>query len=148
MMRNRLTLTYARGDAAAAAAACCSSASAATWTPASGIIATSLLMALMFPVYYNLLSMFVTRRDELVLKRLRTGEVRDARAGAVDGASRRRDHARGRRVLTVAVAMATGLPFPLNPLLLLVVVLMAVRRRSPPSHCGPRPGPGRRRRRR
>ena len=34
-------------------------------------------MALLFPGYYNLLSMFVTRRDELVLKRLRTGEVRD-----------------------------------------------------------------------
>ena len=37
-----------------------------------------LLMALLFPVYYNLLSMFVTRRDELVLKRLRSGEAGDA----------------------------------------------------------------------
>ena len=37
-----------------------------------------LLMALLFPVYYNLLSMFVTRRDELVLKRLRSGETTDA----------------------------------------------------------------------
>lgn len=36
-----------------------------------------LLMAWLFPVYYNLLSMVVTRRDELVLKRMRTGEARD-----------------------------------------------------------------------
>ena len=32
----------------------------------------------LFPVYYNVLSQFVSRRDELVLKRMRTGEARDA----------------------------------------------------------------------
>ena len=37
-----------------------------------------LLLALLFPGYYNLLSLFVTRRDELVLKRLRSGEATDA----------------------------------------------------------------------
>ena len=36
------------------------------------------MMAALFPVYANLLSQFVTRRDELVLKRLRTGESTDA----------------------------------------------------------------------
>lgn len=41
------------------------------------ILSACLLTALLFPVYYNLLSMVVTRRDELVLKRMRTGEVRD-----------------------------------------------------------------------
>lgn len=41
------------------------------------VVGTVLSMALLFPVYYNLLSVVVTRRDELVLKRLRTGEVRD-----------------------------------------------------------------------
>ena len=47
--------------------------------PGAGLatVATVLSMALLFPVYYNLLSVVVTRRDELVLKRLRTGEVRD-----------------------------------------------------------------------
>ena len=41
-------------------------------------IVTALMMAAIFPVYYNLLSQLVTRRDELVLKRLRTGESTDA----------------------------------------------------------------------
>ena len=35
------------------------------------------LFILVFVVYYNLLSVFTTRRDELVLKRLRTGESSD-----------------------------------------------------------------------
>ena len=36
------------------------------------------LVIALFPVYYNVLSQFVSRRDELVLKRMRTGETRDA----------------------------------------------------------------------
>lgn len=36
------------------------------------------LFLLVFVVYYNLLSVYATRRDELVLKRLRTGESTDA----------------------------------------------------------------------
>ena len=36
------------------------------------------LVIALFPVYYNVLSQFVNRRDELVLKRMRTGETRDA----------------------------------------------------------------------
>jgi ABC-2 type transport system permease protein len=37
-----------------------------------------LLLAGLFPVYYNVLGQFVSRREELVLKRMRTGEVRDS----------------------------------------------------------------------
>ena len=37
-----------------------------------------LLMALMFVQFYSVLSVMATRRDEKVLKRLRTGEVRDS----------------------------------------------------------------------
>jgi ABC-2 type transport system permease protein len=37
-----------------------------------------LLFALMFVQFYTVLSMVTTRRDEGVLKRLRTGEARDA----------------------------------------------------------------------
>jgi ABC-2 type transport system permease protein len=121
VMRNRLTLTYAvvmpllplgllflgeRGDVDAA----------------SGVISTGLLMGLMFPVYYNLLSMFVSRRDELVLKRLRTGEVRGAElvlSMALPGAVIMLVVS----VLTVGVAAANGLPLPVNPVLLLIVVL-------------------------
>lgn len=36
------------------------------------------LFLMVFLVYYNLLSVYATRRDELVLKRLRTGESSDA----------------------------------------------------------------------
>lgn len=47
--------------------------------PGVGVVAvsTTVLMAVLFPVFYNVLSQFVTRRDELVLKRMRTGETRD-----------------------------------------------------------------------
>jgi ABC-2 type transport system permease protein len=44
---------------------------------ASSIVTLFLVVGL-FPVYYNVLSQFVSRRDELVLKRMRTGEARDA----------------------------------------------------------------------
>lgn len=40
-------------------------------------ISSVLMVAWLLPVYYNILSIIVTRRDELVLKRLRTGEARD-----------------------------------------------------------------------
>ena len=123
VMRNRLTLSYAvvipllplgmlflgeRGDVDAG----------------SSIIATGILMALMFPVYYNLLSMFVSRRDELVLKRLRTGEIRDTElvlSMALPGVAIMLIVA----VLTVGVAMVNRFPFPVNPLLLLIAVLLA-----------------------
>ncbi len=90
----------------------------------STFVTTGLLMALMFPVYYNLLSMFVSRRDELVLKRLRTGEVRDAElvlSMALPGAAVMLVVS----VLAIGVAMANGLPFPVNPLLFLVAVLLS-----------------------
>ena len=46
---------------------------------ASVALAISLVLtvAWLLPVYYNILSIIVSRRDELVLKRLRTGEARD-----------------------------------------------------------------------
>lgn len=40
-------------------------------------LSISVAMLLLFVVYYNLLSAYVTRRDELVLKRWRTGECSD-----------------------------------------------------------------------
>jgi ABC-2 type transport system permease protein len=43
---------------------------------ASSIVTLFLVVGL-FPVYYNVLAQFVSRRDELVLKRMRTGEARD-----------------------------------------------------------------------
>src|SRR5262245_59718207 len=44
----------------------------------AGAITTVFLVIGLFPVYFNVLSQFVSRRDELVLKRMRTGEARDS----------------------------------------------------------------------
>lgn len=95
-------------------------------TAAAGIVPVTLglLMALLFPVYYNLLSLFVTRRDELVLKRLRSGEVTDAEilaSMALPGTV---------IVLVVAavsavLAAALGFDLPTNPVLLLVGLLVS-----------------------
>lgn len=76
MVRNRLTLIYAFALPLAALLLLVPLRGADD-AAAVGPAAYALLMALLFPVYYNVLSMFVTRRDELVLKRLRTSEVRD-----------------------------------------------------------------------
>jgi ABC-2 type transport system permease protein len=87
-------------------------------------VSTVLLMALIFPVYYNVLSMVVTRRDELVLKRLRTGEARDAEillAIAIPGTIITVLVA----LITVPLSMAAGLPLPVNPLLVLAGILLA-----------------------
>ena len=88
-------------------------------------VTSAWLVALLFPVYYNLLSMFVTRRDELVLKRLRTGEVRDlelivsmALPGAAIGIV-------GALLAVPAVALSGG-SMPTNALLLVVGLLAAV----------------------
>lgn len=79
------------------------------------------LFLLVFLVFYNLLSAYTTRRDELVLKRLRTGEATDNQilvGPAVPSF-----------VLTViltviltAVVVALGGGLPVNPLLLLVAL--------------------------
>ncbi|WP_241255744.1 ABC transporter permease [Candidatus Protofrankia californiensis] len=45
---------------------------------AAAVVATSLTaFALLFVVYYNLVTALVARREELVLKRLRSGEITD-----------------------------------------------------------------------
>ena len=81
-----------------------------------------LMLAVLFPVFYNVLSLTVTRRDELVLKRLRTGEVTDrellaslALPGCVV--------AMVVAALLVVVAALLGLPLPVNPLLYALTVM-------------------------
>lgn len=120
LTRNRLALFYAlvmplaplaflftgeRGDPAAGSAA----------------IVFTMSIAVLFPVYYNLLSQFVSRRDELVLKRLRTGEIRDAElltAMALPGVV----IAFAVAIVAVPVALAFGQDAPLNPAIYLVTV--------------------------
>lgn len=122
--RNRVTLLYAVvlpllplglllvGDRGA---------DAATGAGAAAIV-TALMMTAVFPVYYNLLSQLVTRRDELVLKRLRTGESTDAEI-VVSLALPGLVVALATAVLAVPVAVALGQPAPRNPLLYAVTVL-------------------------
>lgn len=85
----------------------------------NAIAMTGLLgAALLFVVYYNLVTAYVARREELVLKRLRTGECSDGEivlATAVPAIAITLAQA----VLAVAVgAVVLGLPMPVNPLLL------------------------------
>ena len=87
-------------------------------------VTTTLLMALLFPVYYNVLSLVVSRRDELVLKRLRTGETRDGElvvALSVPGVT----IALAVSLLTLGAGMAAGLPVPENVPLYVVGVLVS-----------------------
>ncbi len=95
-------------------------------TGAAGAVPLTLclLMALLFPVYYNLLSMFVTRRDDLVLKRLRSGESTDAEiivSMALPGVA---------IVLVVAAVVAVasvalGFGLPTNPVLVVIGLLIS-----------------------
>ncbi|WP_291479973.1 ABC transporter permease [Corynebacterium sp.] len=84
-----------------------------------------LVFALMFVQFYTVLSMVTTRRDEGVLKRLRTGEARDVEilsASSFPGA-----------VLTVlftvvmsVLLMVFGAPGPVNVVPIIVAVLLGL----------------------
>jgi ABC-2 type transport system permease protein len=95
-----LLLTGDRGDVSAGASA----------------VTTGFLVAALFTIYYNVLSQFVNRRDELVLKRMRTGEAQDAEllaSIALPGAM----SALLVCAILVPVAAALGQPLPVNPLI-------------------------------
>lgn len=122
LVRNRLTLTYALLLPLAPLALLLLTAD----EPAAGAstIATALLLAYLFPVFYNLLSVVVTRRDELVLKRLRTGEARDREiilAMALPGVV----VAAVLAALVVPLALALGMPVPADLLVYALMVLLA-----------------------
>ena len=88
-------------------------------------IATVFLVVGLFPVYYNVLSQFVSRRDELVLKRMRTGEVRDAEmivSIALPGVI-------SALVITAIVVPLSQLfeqPLPVNPVVYAAAAVLAV----------------------
>lgn len=75
MLRNPLTLAY--GVIGPLLPLAFVPFSAGKETAVAIAISAVLMTAWLLPVYYNILSIIVTRRDELVLKRLRTGEARD-----------------------------------------------------------------------
>jgi ABC-2 type transport system permease protein len=82
----------------------------------AGAIVTMLLVVALFPVYYNVLAQFVSRRDELVLKRMRTGESRDTEllaSIALPGAL----IALVLSAVAIPIASAVDQPLPVNPVL-------------------------------
>lgn len=84
-----------------------------------------LLFALMFIQFYTVLSMVTTRRDEGVLKRLRTGEARDAEilgASSFPGAVLTLVFT----VLMAVVLMIVGAPGPVNVLPIIVAVVLGL----------------------
>ena len=83
------------------------------------------LVIALFPVYYNVLSQFVSRRDELVLKRMRTGETRDAEllvSIALPGAL----SALVLSAIAIPIAAALGQSLPVNPVLYAALAVLAV----------------------
>lgn len=85
---------------------------------ATMVLTLMVALLLLFVVYYNLLSSYVARREELVLKRLRTGECSDAEilAGTAVPAV---TIVLGMVLLMVLVgSLVLGLPVPTNPVLL------------------------------
>lgn len=88
-------------------------------------VVSTLTMAMLFPVFYNVLSQFVTRRDELVLKRLRTGEARDLEllvALALPGAV----ITLGLALLAIPLGMVAGQRAPINPIAYVAGVTTAI----------------------
>ena len=91
----------------------------------AGAIVTMFLTISLFPVYYNVLAQFVSRRDELVLKRMRTGEARDAElliSIAAPGAM----SALALIAVAVPISAALGQPLPVNPMLYAALAVLAV----------------------
>ena len=90
----------------------------------AGAITTMFLTISLFPVYYNVLAQFVSRRDELVLKRMRTGQTRDAEllaSIALPGVAA----ALLLSAVAVPVAAAVGQQLPVNPLLYAGLAVLA-----------------------
>jgi ABC-2 type transport system permease protein len=94
-------------------------------TVGANAVVTMFLVTALFPVYYNVLAQFVNRRDELVLKRMRSGETRDAElilSIALPGAL----SALVLTAVAVPIARAVDQPLPANPVLYVVLAVLAV----------------------
>jgi ABC-2 type transport system permease protein len=89
----------------------------------AGMMTGVIAFMLLFVVYYNLVTAYVARREESVLKRLRTGEARDGEilaAGALPAAA----IALGQTAIAIAVgALLLDLPVPVNVVIILAGLL-------------------------
>jgi len=89
----------------------------------AGVVATMTALTLLYVVYYNLVTALVARREELVLKRLRSGQLGDAEilaGAAAPGVA----IAWLQIIVTVAAGfLVLGMGAPVNPVLVLTGVL-------------------------
>lgn len=126
LRRNPMALLMALTLPAAMVLMVRTSVPAGDWGVSAGaVVVTSLTgFTLVFGVYYNLVTALVARREGLVLKRLRSGEIGDAEilAGAA---------APGVVVAWVQIAVgvavaatALGLDRPTNPLLVMIALVL------------------------
>ena len=92
--------------------------------PGASVVVTVTAFALLFPLYYNLVTTLVARREELVLKRLRSGECSDNEI-LIGAGTPAMTIAWGQ--ITVGVVAATavfGMALPVNPALVIGAVLL------------------------
>jgi ABC-2 type transport system permease protein len=83
-------------------------------------------LIILFVVYFNLVAAYVARREELVLKRLRTGECTDSEilvATAVPAVAVTLIQS---ALAVLAGAIALGLPVPVNPVVLLAGLVAGI----------------------
>ena len=92
--------------------------------PEGGTIVLSLTgLSLLFAVYYNLVTVLVARREELVLKRMRSGECSDAEV-LIGAAVPAVAIAWVQVIIGLAVAIAAfGIGMPVNPVLIVTAVV-------------------------
>lgn len=82
--------------------------------------------AILFVVYYNLVATYAARREELVLKRLRTGELTDAEI--IGGAATASTIVALAQIVVIGIAtpLLFEMPMPVNPVLVIAGVLLGV----------------------
>jgi ABC-2 type transport system permease protein len=90
----------------------------------AGMVTSLTAFAILSVVFYNLVTALVARREELVLKRLRTGEIRDAEILAGTAAP-----AVALAWAQIAIGLAAGftvfgMQWPTNPGLVLVAIVL------------------------
>ena len=83
-------------------------------TPGAGIVVTLTAFALLFPLYYNLVTTLVARREDLVLKRLRSGESATPRSLS-ERPRRRRPSPGAVTAGVIAAQRCGGMAIPVNP---------------------------------
>ena len=92
--------------------------------PGASVVVTVTAFALLFPLYYNLVTTLVARREELVLKRLRSGECSDSEI-LLGAGTPAMTIAWGQTIVGVVAATAVlGMALPVNPALVIVAVLL------------------------